>query len=215
MKPHPARSPRLTPGVLEEGLQALARRDRDLRLAIARHGPPPLYSRPVGFATLIRIIIEQQLSVAAGNTLYGRLAALAGEVSAANVAALTVAELRAVGIAQQKASYCLGLATACLDGSLKLNALSRMDDQRAREALINMRGIGPWTADVYLLLALRRADGWPSGDLVLAEAARRMKGLAERPSYAALNELAETWRPWRAVAARVLWHVYRAETRKA
>jgi DNA-3-methyladenine glycosylase II len=116
--------------------------------------------------------------------------------------------LLAIGFSRQKARYVRGLASAVLAGSLDLDDVARLDDERARTTLTALPGIGPWTADIYLLLALGRPDIWPTGDLALVSAVREVKRLAHRPSAAELTALAEPWRPWRAAAARLFWHDY-------
>lgn len=204
---------RLTRVTLSAGVTALAAQDQDLKRVLTEYGPPPLWARPAGFATLVMIILEQQVSLASGRATFARLQCAFGEISPETLHGRTVDELRAAGVTRQKAGYCLGLADAIVSGELDLPRLARMDDHAARAALVGLRGIGPWTADVYLMMALRRPDCWPTGDLALAEAARRVKGLAARPPSADLDVLAEQWRPWRAVAARMLWHAYLSAAR--
>ncbi len=121
------------------------------------------------------------------------------------------ATLRAIGFSRQKAGYVRGLAEAIVGGTLDLDAIGRMDDEAARQALIAIRGIGPWTADTYILFSLRRPDAWPFGDLALAKAVQEVRGLDDLPSYEDVDVIAESWRPWRAVAARILWHHYLSE----
>jgi DNA-3-methyladenine glycosylase II len=121
--------------------------------------------------------------------------------------------LRDLGFTKQKADYCEGLADIILSGELKLEELKGMDDESAHNMLIAVKGIGPWTANIYLLMALRRPDIWPDGDLALAESARRIRKMKERPSYERLNTMAQKWRPWRSVAARILWHAYLSENK--
>jgi DNA-3-methyladenine glycosylase II len=190
---------------------ALARADRRLAALVTRHGPPPLWARRPGFATLLRIILEQQVSLASALALYRRLALAVGEVEPARVAALGAVGLQRLGFTRQKASYVSGLAEDVLDGRLALARLGRYPDDEAREQLVRVRGIGPWTADIYLLMALRRPDIWPPGDLALHKALGRLPGSAGLPSAAEALRLAERWRPFRAVAARILWHTYLSE----
>jgi DNA-3-methyladenine glycosylase II len=121
---------------------------------------------------------------------------------------LDAEKLRQIGFSRQKTRYCRNLANEITTGSLHLESLEGMDDDRAREELLKITGIGRWTADIYLLIALRRPDVWPIGDLALTVAVQRVKRLEGRPSSKELEELGKTWRPWRAVAARVLWHHY-------
>ena len=118
------------------------------------------------------------------------------------------ATLKEIGFSRQKTGYVRGLAEAIVGGTLGLDAVGRMVDGEARDALLAIKGIGPWTADTYLLFALRKPDAWPSGDLALAKAIQELRGLESVPSYAEADGIADGWRPWRAVAARILWHAY-------
>jgi DNA-3-methyladenine glycosylase II len=172
---------------------------------------PPLWARRPGFATLLRIVLEQQVSLASGLAIYRRLAAAAGQVDPSSILALGMSGLRGAGLTGQKASYVLGLAEGVLDGRLELRRLSRYDDGEAREHLMQFRGIGPWTAGIYLLMALRRPDIWPPGDLALHKALGRLNDSARAPSSTEAENLATRWRPHRAVAARILWHAYLSE----
>ncbi|HXF61234.1 MAG TPA: hypothetical protein VNK95_06435 [Caldilineaceae bacterium] len=193
---------------LQAGLEALAARDADLGGVLARLGPPPLWARPPGFKTLILIILEQQVSLASARAAYTRLAAAASPLTPAAFLALDDAALKAIGFSRQKSAYARHLAQELLAGTLDLAELAALDDEAARARLQAIKGIGPWSAEIYLLMALRRADAWPAGDLALAVAAQEVKGLAQRPGPASLTALAEAWRPWRAVAARLLWSHY-------
>lgn len=199
---------RLTSDLLASGARALARRDAALAAVVARYGIPPMWGRRAGFATLVQIVLEQQVSLASGRAAFARLVALAGEATPERIAALSEVRLRTAGLTRQKAAYIRELALATLDGRFDPLRLARLDDDDAREALLALHGIGRWTADIYLLMALRRADVWPSGDLAIAIAAREVKGLRRVPTADELDRLAEPWRPWRAVAARILWHHY-------
>ncbi len=195
------------------GVTYLVGTDRDLGRVVRRIGPPPLWARRPGFATLLRIVLEQQVSLASARATYTRLQQALGRITPKQVAGQSVADLRRHGITRQKAEYCRGLAVEVLAGTLDLARIERCDDEAARQGLIGVRGVGPWTADVYLLMALRRRDVWPDGDLALAEAARQVKGLRRRPSTDRLRRIAANWRPWRSVAARILWHHYLSERR--
>lgn len=204
------------PSVLDEtslldGIRALAATDPDLRAAVERHGPPPLWAREPGFETLVRIILEQQVSLASGRAAYERLLRAVGEVTAATVAAAEADVLEAAGLTRQKSRYLRALGSAVVAGSLDLTALRAADDAPVREALCALPGIGPWTADVYLLMALGRPDVWPAADIALMTAMARVKRLPARATLAEMIVLAEPWRPWRAVAARILWHTYLSE----
>ncbi len=203
--PRPAR---LTRTRLLAGVDALSAADPDLATVVTRFGPPPLWSRRPGFATLVQIVLEQQVSLASGRATFERLRDACGEVTPERLAPLSEAQIRAAGVTRQKTSYCLGIARQIVDGTLDLNRLGRAEDGEARHRLVAIRGVGPWTADIYLLMALGRPDVWPDGDLALATAARQVKRLRHRPDTERLRRLAATWAPWRAVAARILWHHY-------
>ena len=198
----------LTAASLGEAAGWLARRDPDLARIRRRHGPPPMWGRPSGFGTLARIILEQQVSLASAASTFRRLEAGLGRVAPATLAAAGEARIRALGVTRQKTAYLVLLARAVESGALDLAAIGRLPDEEARSVLLRLKGIGPWSADIYLLMALRRPDVWPAGDLALATAARAVKGLRRRPSPEALSRLAEPWRPFRSVAARMLWQHY-------
>ncbi len=198
----------LTRERLASGVAELARADADLAAVVELHGAPPLWSRRPGFATLVQIILEQQVSLASAKATFEKLRAAIGKVTPEGLLSLEDDELKAVGFSRQKARYCRGLATAITEDRFDVGALSRLPDERAKTSLMELVGIGRWTADIYLLMALRRPDIWPKGDLALAKAAQQVKGLDELPDQDRLEEMAESWKPWRAVAARVLWHHY-------
>ncbi|MBI3957349.1 MAG: DNA-3-methyladenine glycosylase 2 family protein [Chloroflexi bacterium] len=198
----------LTNELLMQATDTLAVQDPDLAGVVARFGYPPLWFRQPGFAALLQLILEQQVSQASGQAAYDRLLAVVGAVTPESLLTLDDDSLRAVGFSRQKARYGRLLAQAVQSGSLDVDALAQLDDEGVRTALQKITGIGPWTAEVYLLMALLRPDVWPRGDVALATAAQQVKGLPARPSQAELHELAEQWRPWRAVAARLLWHHY-------
>ena len=198
----------LTDRGLAHGARAVARVDRDLAAVLQRHGNPPRWGRDPGFATLVQIILEQQVSLASGRAAFGRVLAIAGKVTPARVARLSERQLRAAGLTRQKAAYVRGLARSIVRGAFDINAVALMDDDAAHAELIKLKGIGPWSADIYLLMALGRRDIWPSHDLALASAMRDVKRLRSLPTPERQLEIAEAWRPWRAVAARLMWHVY-------
>ena len=200
----------LTAVTLRQGVAELAERDADLAAIVSRFGAPPMWARRPEFATLTRIILEQQVSLAAARTMYARLRSTIGRVTPESVDALGVHGMRLLGFTGQKATYCHGLARAIREGALDLRAVARADDASGRDMLLGMRGLGPWSVDIYFLMALRRPDIWPHGDLALADAVHRVKRLRERPDYATLTRYARRWAPWRSVAARLLWHHYLA-----
>ncbi len=193
---------------LPNAVAEVGARDRDLAAVVERFGPPPLWARQPGFATLVRIILGQQVSLGSAAAAYARLQAVTGRVTPYRVARVSERRLRAAGLTRQKAAYCRGLAAAVVAGGLDLSRLGRLSDDDVRSVLLEVPGIGPWTADIYLLMALRRPDVWPSGDLALALALQRIKRLRAIPDDRRMSGIARKWAPWRAAAARVLWHFY-------
>jgi DNA-3-methyladenine glycosylase II len=191
----------------------LAARDPDLAGIVARIGPPPLWDRPPGFATLVHIVLEQQVSLASARAAFDRLVRETDPLTPQRFLRLTDAELLSIGFSRQKARYGRAIAAALLDGSLDLDAVARMDDEAAQQALETIPGIGRWTSTIYLLMVLGRPDVWPAGDMALATAVAEAKGLAVRPAADQLMLIGEVWRPWRSVAARLFWHDYLARRR--
>jgi DNA-3-methyladenine glycosylase II len=171
-------------------------------------GDPPLRRRQGGFEGLARIIVGQQVSVASAEAIWSRVAALATPFESAGLLALDDAVLRAAGLSGGKVRTLRALATA-MEGGLNLSALDELDDIAAREVLMAVPGIGPWTSDVYLMFCIGRADSFCPGDLALQVAAQKAMQLETRPSDRELLAIAERWRPWRGVAARMLWAYYR------
>jgi DNA-3-methyladenine glycosylase II len=195
---------------LREGVAALIDRDPDLAAVVARFGPPPLWDRAPGFATLIHLVLEQQVSLASAQAAFDRLRAAAEPLTPARFLELTDTELLAIGFSRQKARYGRALAEAIEAGALDLDALDGLHDDAVHEALQSVPGIGPWTSSVYLLMVLLRPDLWPVGDIALAESVGQVKGLGRRPDPREMADLGEAWRPWRSVAARLFWHDYLA-----
>lgn len=198
----------LTQDTLTQGVRFLCKRDRDLAGIVHELGPPPLWARKPGFPTLIHIILEQQVSLASAMAAFNRLRVVASPLTPKRFLELDDATLKAIGFSRQKTGYGRHLAQAIVDSTLNLKALAAMDDATVRTELIKLKGIGPWTADIYLLMALRRPDVWPTGDLALAVAVQKVKRLPACPTPDQLETIGDAWRPWRAVAARVCWHYY-------
>jgi DNA-3-methyladenine glycosylase II len=215
---YPAAVPALDDASLQLAVEALAARDPDLAGIVARHGSPPLWARDPGFETLVQIILEQQVSLGSALAALGRLRSALGVDAPVPLTPVAVTELgeeamRTAGLTRQKAAYLAGLASDVSRGRLDLTALAAASDDDARLALMAVAGIGRWTADIYLLMALGRPDVWPDGDLALAAAMRHAKRLAALPGRDEQRSVADAWRPWRAVAARILWHAYLAGER--
>src|ERR1044072_306551 len=199
---------RLDGASLARGVRALSKVDPDLARVARDYAVPPLWEREEGFATLVLTILEQQVSLASALAAFERLRAAVPPVTPENFLSFDDAQLRAFGFSRKKALYCRLLAHAVLAGELDLRQLATLSDEEARAELMRLKGVGAWTAEIYLLRALLRPDAWPAGDLALQIAAERVKRLPSRPTAAELDALAESWRPWRAVAARLLWLYY-------
>lgn len=197
----------LTAGALARATGELAARDPNLAAIVERHGLPPLWERDRGFATLVQIVLEQQVSLASAAAAFERLVA-GGPLTPERFLAFDDGDLLAFGFSRQKARYCRLLAAAIRSGALDLDGLAALDDGAAERALLAQPGIGLWTAAIYLLMALRRPDVWPASDLALVIAATEATGRVVRPTPAEMVALAEPWRPWRSVAARLLWVDY-------
>jgi len=198
----------LTRETLAMGVRALVRQDRDFAALYRRNGLPPMWARRPGFSTLVHIVLEQQVSIAAARTLFRRVAAEIGGMTPERILDRGALGLHRLGITRQKAAYCHALAAAVQDGSLSLSRIARSDDIAGRASLLALHGIGPWSADIYYLMALRRPDVWPVGDLALAVALRDVKRLRKLPDVQRQLAMSDAWAPWRSVAARLLWHYY-------
>ena len=193
---------------LLEGVKWLSEKDPDLGKVISEYGPPPLWDRVPGFPSLLKIILEQQVSLASAQSTYDKLVAKLGTLTPESFLTLDDAELKGCGFSRQKTRYGRILANSILDGSLDLYGLESLTNGEVEEKLTALTGIGKWTAGIYLLMILCRPDVWPRGDLALNKAMMEVKGLETVPNNDLAEEIAENWRPWRSVAARILWHHY-------
>ncbi len=207
--PDTTRSPRLTDQSLATAAKILARRDPHLGSIYKTLGVPPMWGRRPGFETLLRIVLEQQVSLISARAVFGRLKSNVDPFTAASFILRDEEYLRSLGLTRQKAHYCIQVAHAFTNGDLQ--GVGRLSDEDAHATLLRIKGVGPWTANIYLLMALKRPDVWPDGDIALATAAGKLRKLKTRPSFIELGKLAETWRPYRSVAARMLWQYYLAE----
>ena len=205
---------RLSNETFNKALTILARRDPDLRKIVKQHGNPPIWRRPGGFKTLVLLILEQQVSLASARAAFDRLSAAVPDLTPEQAMKLTDTRYRKAGVSRQKTRYIRHLSECVLDGTVNFRRLPRMDDDGVREHLMQVTGIGAWTAEVYLLMCLLRPDVWPVGDIALQAAAHEIKGLDARPNPDFLTEIGDAWRPWRSVAARILWHHYLNTPRK-
>ena len=203
--PHP-------PAAARAALDRLIASDPDLAGIEARAGPLPWRSRAPGFPGLLQAIVAQQISNQAAAAIWGRLRVVPGALEPAAMLALPDEVLRAVGLSRPKIAHAKVLAAAFLDGTLDPGAIAAMDDEAAVATIAAVRGLGRWTAEVYLLFALGRHDVFPAGDIALAASAAHLKRLDARPGPVALRGMADAWRPARALAARLLWHHWRFVT---
>lgn len=185
----------------------LAGKDPDLHSIIREYGYPPLWGRKAVFETLVHIILEQQVSLASARAALNKLKERIGSVTPAKLLLLTDAELRECYFSRQKTGYVRGLATAVQNRELKIAALNNMPDEAVREALTAIKGIGHWTADVYLMMVLHRHDLFPTGDIALMNSMRHVKQMPGATKEQLLV-LADQWRPYRTIAAFILWHAY-------
>lgn len=194
-----------------EACRLLADEDEKLAEALHRHGLPVFWERSPGLPTLVWLILEQQVSLESGAEMYRRVHSAAGSVTAESLLDLGSGGLRSLGVTRQKTSYLLDLAEAIVEGDLSLGDLGRLAQDKARATLLRLRGIGPWTADAYLLSALRFPDVFPVGDRALQVGVAETLGLEEPPDEEQLEVLSQPWRPVRAAAARIIWHGYLSE----
>jgi DNA-3-methyladenine glycosylase II len=198
-----------TDEVLKRGLEELVRTDPVMRDLVAAGAVPTLRKRPPGFGGLAWIVIGQQLSTASAAAIWGRTRELYDPDRPDQLLALPDEALRGAGLSAGKIRTLRAAATAVAEGALPLARLHERTADDAHRLLTAVKGIGPWTADIYLLFCLGHPDAFPAGDLAVQEAARLAYGLERRPDANALTALAERWRPWRGVAAKVLWAHYR------
>jgi DNA-3-methyladenine glycosylase II len=199
--------PMLDAASLQQGTRALAGRDAALGELVARNGVPPLWARPRGFATLVQLILEQQVSLASAAAVYRKLRGRIARVTPAAFLQLDDAALQACGFSRQKMRYCRLLAEGLVARRWRLGHVHRAPAASAREMLMAQTGIGAWTADVYLLMALRHPDVWPPGDVALIRQFEETMPVRRIDSRRA-QSIIRSWRPWRSVAARILWHEY-------
>jgi DNA-3-methyladenine glycosylase II len=194
---------------IRDGVRALRRKCAIMRRVHDTAGHPPLRRRPAGFEGLARIIVGQQLSVASASAIWARTEIVCKPFEPTVLMALKDRQLAKAGLSRPKIRTLRAISEACANG-LDLAKLEHASDEEVHAALTELTGIGPWTADIYIMFCLGRADGWAPGDLALQVAAQRALDLAERPGKEEMLELAERWRPWRGVAARLLWAYYAA-----
>ena len=195
-------------GTLHAICDKLAKKDRDLRQIIHFYGYPPFWNRDPGFETLLRIILEQQVSLASAKAAFGKLQATIGSVHPEKILLLSDQELKACYFSRQKTGYARNLAAAVCSGDLKIGELGTLSDAGIRNELKKIKGIGDWTAEVYMMLSLHRSDLFPSGDIALVKSIREVKQLDASVPADTLHVLVESWKPYRTIAAFLLWHQY-------
>ncbi len=195
-------------------LDKLAAIDADIANALSRFGPPPDRSLPASFETLARSIVGQQISRAAASAIWTRMRDQ-DHSNAPIIASKQPDDLMPFGLSRRKAEYLIGIADEIQSGRLDLAALAEMSSQDVQKRLVEIRGIGAWTADNFRLFALGDMDAWPANDIALQEGMKRLKSLDERPNGKMLEKLGEAWRPYRGAGALMLWHIYGILVRKA
>jgi DNA-3-methyladenine glycosylase II len=194
---------------IRAGVQALRRKCAAMRRVHDATGDPPLRRRAAGFEGLTRIVVAQQLSTASAAAIWGRLAVAIGPLRADVLLQASEETLRGTGLSRTKIKTLRAIATAVAHNDLDLELLAAASDEAVHEALTRVSGVGPWTADIFIMFCLGRRDAFAAGDLALQVAAQHALGLGHRPVAPELHDLAERWRPWRGVAARLLWAYYR------
>lgn len=196
---------------LKNACLELSRSHVELAYVYEKYGVPPMWDRPRGFATLLNIILEQQVSLASAKACFDKLEAYVGNITPEGLLALSDIELKEIGFSRQKTAYARRLSEAVIEGRFDLNAVHEMPDEEAKAEMVKLKGVGEWTSDVYLLMAMLRPDVMPRGDIALHAAYQKLTGLEKRPGSGEFIAIAEKWRPFRSVAARLLWHFYLSE----
>ncbi len=206
--------PRLDEKVQPQAIRALIRVEPLFATVVESHGPPPLWQREESFGSLIQIILEQQVSLASARAAYDRLTAVLIKVTPDTLLALSDSQLKEIGFSRQKTSYARNLASALKDKELDLVHLRTLSDDQVRASLTKIKGIGIWTANIYLLMAMQRPDIWPHGDIALAASYQQLKRLPQRPDSEEMVKISQAWTPYRSVGARLLWHYYLSRKEK-
>ena len=203
--------------VSEQNIDLICRQlvaDPHLAYVYNIYGRPPLWDRPEGFGTLLNIILEQQVSLASAKACFDKLTVHLGEMTPANLLTINDADLKIIGFSRQKTAYARHLSEAIIEKRIDLDSLHSLPDAAVKAELVKLKGVGEWTSDIYLLMALLRPDVMPRGDIALHEAYRKLTKADKRPASDEFVAMAATWKPFRSVAARLLWHFYLSERRK-
>lgn len=186
----------------------LGKRDMDLAAILETHGYPPMWTRPNSFETLVHFVLEQQVSLPSALAALHKLKEKTGDLTPVNLLKLSDEEMRACYVSRQKMGYIRGLAEAIKDNELDLSMLEKLSDDEVRKKLITYKGIGNWTADVYLMFVLHKTDIYPIGDIAAVNALKRVKQLIKDTDKTLVWEIAEQWKPYRTIATMILWHHY-------
>ena len=194
---------------LKRHLDAIASRDADVAAGLEAVGYPAPRVRPAGFETFLNIIVSQQISTEAARTISARVADLLPQMNAVGLLACSEKQLRAAGLSGRKVEYAVGMAEAIVSGEFDVDGLDTLDDESAITQIVNLRGFGRWSAEIYLMFSLGRRDVFPADDLALQLALQRLKNLPDRPTPKQAREVTETWKPYRSAASLFLWHFYR------
>ncbi len=200
--------------MLKKACKLLAASDKHLKTIYEKYGAPPLWDRPAGFGTLLHIILEQQVSLASAKACFDKLCFALGELTPENLLTLDDAELRSVGFSRQKTLYARHLAESVVGKRIDLDDLANLSDADVKSELLKLKGVGEWTSDIYLLMAMLRPDVMPKGDLALHIAWQKLTEAERKPGSDEFIQMAVKWSPYRSVAARLLWHFYLSERRK-
>ena len=197
---------KITKEIFKQAVETLSKRDPDLNMFYRTSGLPLLRTRPPGYGTLLKVICAQQVSTAAARAITGRLDSISKPMTPEIFMGLSDKKVREIGLSRQKENYGRGIAEAIINGTFSLRKIANMGDEQAIAEMMNLKGIGRWTAEVYLIFALRRPDLWPIDDLGIVKGVMGMKGLTSRPSRQELIHIGELYKPWRSAAARMMWH---------
>ncbi|MEL7496781.1 MAG: DNA-3-methyladenine glycosylase 2 family protein [Planctomycetota bacterium] len=198
----------LSVSALRSHARKLVKLDGRFAVVLKNYGYPPLWNRPNRFSTLVLMVLEQQVSLASAKAAFDKLKKAVPRLTPAKFLKLSDQRLKSFGFSRQKTGYCRGIAQRIVERTLVLGRLPKLSDQAAREQLMAIKGIGEWTASVYLMMVLLRPDVWPDGDRALAVGAAELFQIPNVPSYAALGSMADHWAPFRSTAARMIWHHY-------
>lgn len=199
---------KLYPGNKKEAVDYLVKTDPLLAKLIKEYGVPKLWTRPEGFETLINIIVEQMLSVKAAASIFSRFKVLVKKVTPKNILKIDDTKFREIGLSNSKTKYCKNIAQAVLDGSLDFEELKKLSNEDATKKLTAIKGVGDWTANIYLMSCMKRADIWPYGDNALALAVQKFHNIKEYPTKKELLEIGDKYKPWRTMAAFIYWRTH-------